>query len=78
VLEFEATAIFDPAVDYLYVSQIEFDEFFVGALQAIYNGGGIQDEFLVCTDEKCFFNITCDAVVRMNTTFSIAVGPTKT
>lgn len=64
VFETDAVAIFDPAVDYLYVSQIEFDLFFVGPLQAIYNGGGVKDEFLVCTDNECFFNVTCDAVKK--------------
>jgi len=62
LIEYGANAIFDPAVDYLYVTQYEFDEFFIGSLQSAYNGDIKKgdDYWLVCTNEQCFFNTTCD------------------
>jgi hypothetical protein len=32
LLEFGANAVFDPSVDYLYVTQYEFDKFFLPSL----------------------------------------------
>lgn len=56
--EFLANAIFDPQVDYMYVNQIEFDQFIQPILTTVYGTN------LTCTENNCYFSSTCDKVYR--------------
>ena len=52
-VEFNTTAIFDPAVDYMYVNQLEFDMFIQPIFKEIYG------DSINCTENYCFFNMSC-------------------
>jgi len=56
--EFQANAIFDPSVDYMYVNQIEFDQFMQPILSTVYG------DALTCNENNCYFQSSCDKVVR--------------
>lgn len=57
--EFLANAIFDPQVDYMYVNQIEFDQFIQPILTTVYG------KDLTCTENNCYFNSSCNSVTPM-------------
>ena len=67
-VEFETFATFDPEVDYMYVNQLEFTSFMVPVLKEVYGSD------LICTDNECHLNKTCDAVekFKFEITFSIS------
>ena len=56
-VQYNASAIFDPEVDYMYVNLFEFDYFIQPVLQQIY--GNIN-----CTENYCYFNFGCDMVSK--------------
>jgi hypothetical protein len=58
--EFQAAAIFDPSVDYMYVNQIEFDQFMQPILMAVYGEHGLN-----CTENFCYFAQSCANAPRM-------------
>ena len=57
-LEFQATAIFDPQVDHMYVNALEFGNLIAPVIKTMYN-----DE-ITCTDNDCYFEKNCFDVVR--------------
>jgi hypothetical protein len=55
-LEFEARAIFDPQVDFLYVNELEFTNLMRPVIKQIYS------DDINCSDTDCFFSNPCPKV----------------
>ena len=57
-LEYQALAVFDPQVDYLYVNALEFGNLIIPALKAMYG------DDIGCTKTECYFVRTCNEAKR--------------
>lgn len=63
--------VFDPQVDYLYMTQFFFKLLFKDKIQQIYG------DAITCSDSECMFKTQCALIQKKSLIISFNIGPTK-